>query len=42
LGTYRAIPSPTISVQFPKKKASARAKSVDDAMDVDDADESGV
>ena len=37
LGTYRAIPSPTISVEFPKKKASARAKPVDDPMDVDDA-----
>lgn len=37
LGTYRAIPSPTISVEFPKKKASSRAKPVDDPMDVDDA-----
>jgi len=37
LGTYRAIPSPTISVEFPKKRASSRAKPVDDPMDVDDA-----
>lgn len=37
LGTYRAIPLPTISVEFPKKKASSRAKPVDDPMDVDDA-----